>query len=416
MRPNGLVAHSEELEIPGEEVFEALQPPEDHPMGCCESGCELCMPEDRLFLDAWLAQGFTWNPQSPSNGFNTPVTFNDRSNAYQMNQLYLSLGWPVRQDAYCWDLGAQVDLLYGTDYFYTTALGLETELDGTQRWNSDSGSRGAALYGLAMPQLFMDVFVPWGHGVTVRLGHFYSTLGYETVPAPTNYFYSHSYAFQYGQPKTHTGFLTSFDLAPRLAMQAGFTRGWDTWEDPNGQNGFLGGLCWQSWDQQSSLAFTIHSGKEDPDGTSDRTVYTLLLTRHLSPCMTYVFENTFGTEENAEIDNNFQLDSAKWYGICQYIYFACSPTTSWGLRIEWFRDQDNSRVLGIPQDPFVSGGNYTALTFGYNTKLKPWMTFRPEIRWDSSDVNAPALGLDGMFNDFLDDDQITVAADLVITL
>ena len=44
------------------------------------------------FVDLWLDQGFTGNYDDPNNNFNLPMAFNDRSNEYQMNQLYLSLG------------------------------------------------------------------------------------------------------------------------------------------------------------------------------------------------------------------------------------------------------------------------------------------------------------------------------------
>jgi len=43
----------------------------------------------RIDISGWLDQGITLNGNNPLNRFNGPVTFNDRSNEYQMNQLYL---------------------------------------------------------------------------------------------------------------------------------------------------------------------------------------------------------------------------------------------------------------------------------------------------------------------------------------
>src|SRR5262245_50234994 len=82
----------------------------------------------------WLDQGFTWNPDSPDNRFNFPMTFNDRSNEYQMNQFYLIAERAVKTDGCCWDFGGRVDVLYGTDYYFTTSVGWELEDDGTQKW------------------------------------------------------------------------------------------------------------------------------------------------------------------------------------------------------------------------------------------------------------------------------------------
>src|SRR5262249_49628606 len=37
----------------------------------------------------WFAQSFTWNTTNPSDRFNGPVTWTDRSNDYQVNQAYI---------------------------------------------------------------------------------------------------------------------------------------------------------------------------------------------------------------------------------------------------------------------------------------------------------------------------------------
>src|SRR5690242_17830112 len=48
-----------------------------------------CFTDHGIVLGGNLAQGVTFNPQSPKDRFNGPVTWTDRSNEYQMNQLYL---------------------------------------------------------------------------------------------------------------------------------------------------------------------------------------------------------------------------------------------------------------------------------------------------------------------------------------
>ncbi|MGI9446121.1 MAG: outer membrane beta-barrel protein, partial [Pirellulales bacterium] len=75
--------------------------------------------------------------------WNGPITFNDRAWQGQMNQLYLINERILKEDQL--SLGGRVDLLYGTDFLYTVAGGLDTE------WNSNR------YYGLAMPQLYGEV-------------------------------------------------------------------------------------------------------------------------------------------------------------------------------------------------------------------------------------------------------------------
>ena len=55
--------------------------------------------------------------------WNGPITFNDRSWQGQMNQLYLVNERILKEDGLSW--GGRIDLLYGTDFLYTVAAGLD---------------------------------------------------------------------------------------------------------------------------------------------------------------------------------------------------------------------------------------------------------------------------------------------------
>lgn len=378
----------------------------------------ICPPECRnhwlvpplvqsFMVESFLAQGFTWNPDSPGDRFNGPVGFNDRSNEYQLNQLYLTLGRQVNTETCNWDIGGRVDLLYGTDYFYTTALGLETEGDGTQRWNSDEGPRGAALYGLAMPQLFMEVYAPWGYGTTFKFGHFYSPIGYERVPAVENFFYSHSYARVHGEPFTHTGFLGSYGVNRQFRLHAGMTRGWDTWEDNNNNLAFLGGVDWTSANGQTQIGYLFHAGNEHDEpphrGDSTRYMASLLLTHHISSRLTYVMQYDHAYEQNA-VGANLDQDAA-WYGLANYWFYEFNECYTGGLRFEWFRDRDGTRVVeGL-------GGSFFNVTLGLNWQPTPRLLVRPEFRVDWVD-NGPNLR---PFDDGTERNQILLATDVIWT-
>ncbi|MBN2024808.1 MAG: porin [Pirellulales bacterium] len=405
--------------------------------GCCEAGCDAgCLSagcdydlwtspdvyrRGQFFVQGWLAQGFTWNTDDPQSRFNSYLTFNDRANEYQMNQLYLSMGRRVNTQTCNWDWGGRADFLYGTDYFFTMATGLETRRDGSPRWNSENGPRNgghAALYGLAMPQLYAEVYAPWGYGTTFKFGHFYTILGYESVMAPENFFYSHSYVKQYGEPFTHTGMLGSYNWTPQMTLHAGFTRGWNTWEDENNELGFLGGASWTSCDGRAGVSFALHSGKEDLPGENNRTSYTLLYRRKLSDRLTYVFQHDYGIENDAALKRSgqgFVYTDARWYGINQYLLYAMTCNTSLGFRFEWFRDEENARLLGGALHPFLQGGNACAATVGLNWRPTTRVTVRPELRWDWSDVEGVgvASGTRGLYDDFQKKNRFTAAVDAI---
>ena len=346
-----------------------------------------------LRFEGWVSQGVTINTDSPPSGSNFPVTFNDRSNDYQMNQLYLVLSRAVAEGGCRWDVGGRVDLLYGTDQIFTTARGLEVHGDLSPKWNSHR-------YGLAMPQAYMEVYAPWGNGLTMKLGHFYTILGYDTVPAAENFFYSKSLVLQYGEPFTHTGFLGSTRLGI-LNFHAGMTRGWDNWEDNNNNLAFLGGIDWTSCDQRTSIAFAIHVGREQdepPRSTSLRTLYSLVAQHWLAERLLYVAQYDHGFDKGGAAYGG----DADWFGVNQYLYYTINACWRAGVRAEWFRDEDAFRV------PTGVGADYYELSLGLNWTPNNWINVRPELRWDW----AHPLG-SGVLPQGLRDDQILLACDVV---
>ena len=60
-----------------------------------------------------------------------------------------------------------------------------------------------------MPQFYMEVGY---NDLTVRMGHYAPSIGYEVVAAPGNFFYSHSYALAYSEPVLVTGLQADYKL------------------------------------------------------------------------------------------------------------------------------------------------------------------------------------------------------------
>lgn len=384
--------------------------------------CSTCFDDvccSQWFFNGWLEQGFTGNPNSDGGangpaGTNGPLIFNDQANEYMLNQLYLSVGRKVNRDGCSWDIGGRVDVLFGTDYYFVQATGLETRDDNSQHWNSGNGPRNAGnagLYGLALPQFYVEANVPWGNGLNLKAGHFYTIMGYESVMAPENFFYSHSYMMQYGEPFTHTGMLASYETSPCMTWYGGIVRGWNTFEQPNGQVSFLGGFRWVSPHEATKLNFSIITGSEDPTGNNNRTTYSLVFQQQINQCWTYVLEHNLGTEENARLTTSNTLAQANWFGVSNYLYYTVDSCLDVGARFEWFGDPDNARVFGLSNDNLVSGGNYYELTFGANYHPTSWFVLRPELRYDWSDLSAP--GITGAYNNGTSKDQFTIGFDLI---
>ncbi len=321
-------------------------------------------------LGGWLEQGISATGRYSADGYNGVVGFNDRDREYQMNQLYLYLERKVDTGGCGADWGGRVDLLYGTDARYTQAAGLE------DRWQQSE-----RFYQVSAPQFYLDIGLnDW----TVRMGHFYTILGYEVVPAPDNFFYSHSYSMMYGEPFTHTGLLLMRKLGDQLTISGGVTRGIDQFEDTDGLDtvDFLGGVTWTSEEERLSLAFAITAGELGPGNST--WIYSTVAKLKLSERLEYVLQHDFGQSVGAT--------KAEWYSLLQNLVYRINPCWAFGLRYEWFGDPDGFCVSGngdgdpwtVYDNPHTGPyqGDFQEVSLGLNWKPRANLTFRPELRWD----------------------------------
>jgi hypothetical protein len=166
-----------------------------------------------LKLGGWLETSVSGNTNATHDGFNGPVTFQDRSGSVQMNQLNLYLQKAVTASGDSFDIGGRVDVMYGSDSIFTQAYGNPYTNNYTgltsPRGSWDLKLTGDHLYGLALPQAYTEFNLPIADGLDVKLGHFYTPVGYEVVTSPDNFFVTKPYTMQYGEPFTHTGVLGS---------------------------------------------------------------------------------------------------------------------------------------------------------------------------------------------------------------
>ena len=100
-----------------------------------------------------------------------------------------------------------------------------------------------------------------------------------------------------------------------------------------------------------------------------------------------MFHHWLGAQQDGLVTG----ESPYWYGIDQYLYYTINDCWKAGLRFEWFRDEDGTRVgLNRPSNPnnppFV--GDFYSLSFGVNWQPRTNFMLRPEIRTDWYDGDA----------------------------
>jgi len=384
--------------------------------GCGDTACEPW----RLFDETcrgwqaygWIDIGYTYNSDDPATRYNGPLSFNDRDDEFQANQMYVVLEKTIDPGCDCWEFGGRVDMIFGTDGRFTQARGLEQNQNGGQDLNS-----GQRFYHLAIPQFYAEI----GKGdVSFKIGHFYTIIGYEGVASTRNFFYSHAYTMQYGEPFTHTGVLMTYDYSSQIQFKAGVTNGWNIFSinDLAGtgvdHGEFLGGVFWTSCDENTTLAGTVSVANAEVNiggPTRTRTLFSAVATHKFCGDFEYVIQSDIGQHNGASGITNGA--DAEWYGVNQYLFYTINDCWKAGLRYEWFRDDDGARVAAVGNGnpaggPFV--GNFQQFTAGLNWTPTSNLTIRPEARWDWFSRSVVTTN---PFDDGTKNSQFTLAIDAV---
>jgi Putative beta-barrel porin-2, OmpL-like. bbp2 len=382
-----------------------------------------------------LVQGYTYNPQHPSDGYNGTLTWTDRANEYQLNQAWLFFEIPTDTSKKDFDFGLRVDTMFGSSYRWATSAGFEDKLFKT---NTGNGSSVASnQYGLAIPQAYVDLAYK---ALKLRVGHIISPVGFFTVDTTQNVFNTIPYTYAYGEPFTHWGAFLYWTASDKLTLMGGATRGGDNLDGAGVGSkvpGFLGTLSY-IFDDKSTFDWVVHVSKEynyhssttsnnpaqsyalgsynpDPSLYSWRYFQTLVYKRPLTSTLQLVVQSDFGLQKVADMKSaldatNPQKDkevTAMWYGANVYLIHQTLQTLQLAVNFEWFRDNNGVRVgnvlptysaattgvRGMGSNYLAGGrlnyvGNFFQVTFG--PKWQPQKNFfvRLNGRYDYFDGTA----------------------------
>ena len=350
--------------------------PCDAGCGGCGCGCggllgDICLWSDAdefslfgttcsgITVGGWLQAGFY--------NYNTGM-FNNNPDRLNVNQMYL-FSEKALSGGNNWDWGYRADYVYGTD-------GPDTQAFGNPPGHWDNGWTNGS-YGHAIPQLYVEL---GRNDFSLKLGKFYTILGYETVTAPDNFFYSHAFTMYYAEPFTHTGALATYKTAGGATLYGGWTTGWDTGYDEFGGNTFLGGISFDLCDRTTctyALTFGEIGFGTNADGYSHSIVFDTQLTDRLN----WVFQTDYMDYNGVVNDVRAgvplgTLAIPSRYGVNNYLFYNINECLDAGIRFEWF----NAEVA-----PGARADLYE-MTAGLNYKPHPNFIVRPEIRWDKDDT------------------------------
>ncbi len=335
-------------------------------------------------IGGWATAGINYNTDDPHDSSNGPLSMTDRNGELNLYQLDLFVEKAVTKGD-SWDIGGRVDYMFGTDTRYTQAAGTWD----TKIMNPNS------YYNMAVPQAYVEVFTPVGNGLNTKVGHFYTIIGYESVPSTPNFFASHSYSFK-SSPFTTTGALLNYTINKSWNINLGVVKGMDNFDLNPGAWAQMSGINWNNDETGTALSFAIMQGNGYQNMPGNDLEYYSLVFQQTFGAWRYVLEHDRGTINHAVNDQ-----TAIWYSVVNYLTYQLDEAWSMGMRGEWFRDQSGFR--------YGNGeASYYDVTAGLNWKPKAWLLVRPEVRYDWSQAQSAPYDAGKQFN------QVIIGLDTVL--
>ena len=358
-----------------------------------DAGMGKTLDDLHLKLGGHFEGSWTWNFHDPDSDVNPGRAFDFEHNKFLMNQLSFFVERKVDPASKNFDVGCKVEAIYGTDAGLIHANGLSDYYDGPRDPKNQ----------LDLNQLYIDLGIPVGNGLLVRVGKFVTLMGQEVINPEGDALYSHSFLFGFAIPFTQTGILASYNLTDQWSITGGITRGWDqAFDDNNDAIDFLGQVKFAPSKDQSFI-LNVSIGPQRANNTSDyRYLLDFVYNTAFSDQLSIAVNADFGWEDHASVSG----DRAYWWGIAGYGSYKLTSDGMFTLngRLEWFRDDGGARTG-------LDGLNLYEATVGVAIKPLPkdrfgqYLQIRPELRFDLSN--------DDVFNDFTDDNQLTFGVDLL---
>lgn len=355
--------------------------------GCGEGACGLFGESGHgITLGGWTQFGYQDGPDGAftGNGAFNNVNFGPGAglsnakewNTFGLNQQGLYIN-KTADGSNGLGLGFRAEMIYGID-------GNEAQSFGNNPGRYDFDSKfNHGIYEWALPQLYAEAAVG---DLSVKVGHFYTTVGYEVIPSGGNFFLSRQLTFNNSEPFIQTGILATYNANDSLQVMGGWVAGMDTGFDQlNGGSAFLGGFIY-TISEATTLTYQMTGGNLGWRG--DGSINSVILTQSWSDKISTVhqfdvLQSNLGTPGNSFSTTGVADNST---GLINYAFYSINDKLKAGIRQEWYK---------------ADGTSYNTMTYGVNIFPMENLVIRPEIRqmWAPGAQNSVAApGHADLFN------------------
>ena len=325
---------------------------------------------------------YAYNGKSKQDGFN-------------LNVVDVTIEKPL--DEGTWSAGYKIELWFGPN---AGVLG-----------NNIGGSTASTAGGggdLAIKQAFVDLRVPVGNGLDIKIGTFDTIIGYETANATTNPNYTRSYGYTI-EPTQNTGILATYNVNKLVSLSGGIVNTWSAGlnnRSARGESnkGYMGSVTLTAPDSFGPIAgSSLYAGIVDGynsqvgnDATSfylGGTLATPIKKLKLGAAWDYlhIHDNSFNSPTIGGHVTGYAQSVA--------VYASVQATEKLGLHLrgEWFDITDGAASNGTSAhgtQTSLGGIPSEALAITGTIQYDLWANVlsRLELRWDHSLAEGKPFG------------------------
>lgn len=294
---------------------------------------------------------YTYNFNEPLTGEITPLrNFDVRHNQWSVSLLELAMNKAASSDD---RVGFRLDLQYG-------------QL--AQIFNGDPLDNNALVN---VQQAYVSYLAPVGSGLTLDVGKFVTSVGFEPTESKDNNNYSRAFLYALG-PYYHVGARLAYTVNDKVSVGGMIVNGWNATGD-NNSGKTVGGTITVKPTSKVSITQNILVGPEQTDNSDDvRTMSDTVVAVTVNDKVTAGLNYDY-------VKDGVEGEGINWQGVALYLKGQLTPVFALAPRFEIYDDADG----------FVTGRAQTLKEFTMTAELKhsQGLIFRAEYRRDWSDVN-----------------------------
>ena len=333
---------------------------------------------------SYIENSYTFNPTGAGRDATNELRLYDFDEGYTFNIAEFSI---KKDPSEKWPFGFGLVATAGIDSQKNHAIGI---------FRSDTdifAFRNTSKYDLQ--EAYVSGLIPLGSGLTLKVGKFVTLLGYEVIESPNNLNFSRSLLFAFAIPLTHVGALASYPVTDWLSVSAGPVVGWDVANDNNDKLSWTGQIAVSPL-KDLTTNFQWITGPEQFKQGEQRTVFDLVVNYTGIKNLTLGLNYDYGWEDDEAsllASGTRSNADASWWGWAAYAAYDWTEKLRTALRLEYFKDADGIRTLGVAAGSKVSLYELTA-TVQY--KIWKGLVGRLEYRHDNADEKVFKIRTPGL--------------------